>query len=79
MNSIVRAFWWGHAHGVKKLHSLNWNKICYPKSWEGLGLKRFNLMNQAMLAKQYWRIRLCLALCKLNFECKMNTREGEFL
>ena len=56
MDSIVNAFWWGHAHGVRKLHLLNWNKICWPKSWGGLGLERFNLMNQAMLAKQYWRI-----------------------
>ena len=51
MDSIVNAFWWGHAHGVRKLHLLNWNKICWPKSWGGLGLERFNLMNQAMLAK----------------------------
>ena len=55
-DSIVNAFWWGHDLGVRKLHLLNWNKICYPKSWGGLGLKKFNLMNQAMLAKQYWRI-----------------------
>ena len=42
MDSIVRAFWWGHAPGVKKLHSLKWSKICCPKSW---GLKSFSLMN----------------------------------
>ena len=56
MDSIVNDFWWGHDLGVRKLHLLNWNKICYPKSWGGLGLKKFILMNQAMLAKQYWRI-----------------------
>ena len=45
MDSIVRAFWWGHAHGVKKLHSLKWSKICCPKSWGGLGIRRFSLLN----------------------------------
>ena len=56
MDSIVNAFWWGHDLGVRKLYLMNWNKICQPKSWGGLGLKEFNLLNQAMLAKQYWRI-----------------------
>ena len=56
MDSIVNAFWWGHDLEVRKLHLMNWNKICQPKSWGGLGLKKFNLLNQAMLAKQYWRI-----------------------
>ena len=46
----------GHDLGVRKLHLLNSNKICYPKSWGRLGLKKFNLINQAMLTKQYWRI-----------------------
>ena len=32
MDSIVNAFWWGHDLGVRKLHLMNWNKICQPKS-----------------------------------------------
>ena len=31
MDSIVRAFWWGHEPRERKLHLLNWDKICYPK------------------------------------------------
>ena len=56
MDSIVRAFWWGHDHGEKKLHLLNWDRICQPKGRGGLGFKKFKYMNQAMLNKQFWRI-----------------------
>ena len=56
MDAIVRAFWWGHEQGEKKLHLINQERICQSKRKGGLGLKKFGLMNQAMLAKQYWRI-----------------------
>ncbi|KAK7816032.1 putative mitochondrial protein [Quercus suber] len=57
LDAITRSFWWGHDQGVRKLHLLNWNRVCVnPRNREGLGLKKFNLMNQAMLAKQFWRI-----------------------
>ena len=56
MDSLIRAFWWGYEYGVRKLHLLKWDKFCYPKSWGGLGLKKFSLMNQAMLAKWSGRI-----------------------
>ena len=53
---LPRNFWWGHDQGVRKMHLINWNKICHPKSAGSLGFKKFSLMNQAMLAKQFWRI-----------------------
>ena len=58
MDSIVRSFWWGHEIGEKKLHLINWNKICKPKRLGrgGLGIKKFSPMNQAMLTKKYWRL-----------------------
>ena len=56
MDAITRAFWWGHDLGVRKMHLLNWDIICTPKKDGGIGLKKFSLMNQVMLAKQYWRI-----------------------
>lgn len=53
---ISEAFLWGHELGVKKMHLLNWDKLCKPKKEGGVGLKKFSFMNQAMLAKQFWRI-----------------------
>lgn len=56
MDEITRAFWWGHDSGVRKMHLINWDRVCNPKRDGGMGLKKFSLINQAMLVKQYWRI-----------------------
>ena len=59
MDFIIRAFWWGHEPGERKLHLLNLDKICRPMTLGGgwlLGLKKFSLIDQAMLVKQFWRI-----------------------
>jgi hypothetical protein len=56
LDSIINAFWWGDDPGQKKLHLTNWNTITKPKKEGGLGIRKFGLMNQAMISKQYWRI-----------------------
>lgn len=56
MDAISRALWWGHDVHTRKMFLLNWDKICRSRREGGLGLKKFSIMNQAMLAKQYWRI-----------------------
>ena len=56
MDAISRAFWWGHDVHTRKMHLLNWDKVCKLRREGGLGLKKFSVMNRAMLAKQYWRI-----------------------
>lgn len=55
MDTVSRVFWWGHDLNERKLHLVSWDKICRPRKEGGLGLKKFGLMNQAMLAKQFWR------------------------
>ena len=72
MDSLVRAFWWGHEHGERKLHKLKWDKICQPRCRGGLGIKKFNIMNQALFANQFWRITrnpnsLLAQTCKAKF------------
>ena len=56
MDAVVRAFWWGHETGERKLHLINWDRVCQPRRLGGLGLKKFKTMNQAMITKQFWRI-----------------------
>ena len=56
MGSIVRSFWWGHDTGQRKIPLINWDTICKPKKEGGLGIKKFDILNQAMLAGQEGRI-----------------------
>lgn len=57
LNAIARSFWWEHEVGSRKLHLIKWDTICQPRNIEGLGLKNFKTINQALLAKQYWRLQ----------------------
>ncbi|KAA3456061.1 reverse transcriptase [Gossypium australe] len=51
-----RNFWWKHNEDKRKLHFVNWNYLCAPKFASGLGLSSFKHFNQALLARQAWRI-----------------------
>lgn len=51
LDAKIRAFWWVHDLGTRKLHLLSWEKICKPKRIEGLGIKKFSYINQAMVSK----------------------------
>ena len=56
LDSIVSDFWWGHDQGVRKMHMLHWDKICLNRREGGIGYKKFSIINQSMLAKQFWTI-----------------------
>ena len=54
LDSIVNAFWWGHEPGLKKkkkIHMTNWDTLSKPKKDRGIGVRKFGLMNKALLAK----------------------------
>jgi hypothetical protein len=68
---LVQNFWWGEDEKKRKVHWAAWDILTSPKNLGGVGFRDSKLMNQAMLARQCWRIikhpnSLCARLLKIN-------------
>ena len=52
INSALAKYWWGQTRNERKIHWINWGKLCKPKDKEGMGFRDIHAFNLAMLAKQ---------------------------
>ncbi|KAF7827206.1 reverse transcriptase [Senna tora] len=55
-DGMLSRFFLGHMQDKKATPMIAWNRICHPKQLGGLGIRRFDPLNRALLGKQYWRI-----------------------
>ncbi|CAN1162622.1 Putative ribonuclease H protein At1g65750 [Linum perenne] len=56
LDKKVRDFVWGSEEGERKMHLINWQKVCSPKNQGGLGLRSSREMNHALLMKLIWKM-----------------------
>jgi len=56
LDRIHRDFYWKNSPSSKGMPLIAWDKICWPKSLGGLGIRKTAAVNTAYLEKLIWKI-----------------------